>query len=148
MKDRDPEKQQGFWCQKCGIRYPNKAFTLIELMIVVAIIALLMSIAIPNCMRAKHIAEQKAGIVQQAQLANEGGGNSMFRFIELLLLVAILYIIANLLHYIFVRTTGVQEDNRFWLFGMSDGWLKKDAAKKKQQEPPEEDTQPRRRTTR
>ncbi len=40
----------------------NKGFTLVEIMIVVAIIALIAAIAIPNLLRARHNANETAGI--------------------------------------------------------------------------------------
>lgn len=58
---------------RCDVR--KKGFTLIEIMIVVAIIAILLAIAIPNFMRARLVSKEKACI---SSLDKIYGGKEQF----------------------------------------------------------------------
>ncbi len=51
-------------------RHDTKGFTLVEIMIVVAIIALIAAIAIPNLLRARHNANETAGIASMRTLVS------------------------------------------------------------------------------
>ncbi len=48
----------------------------------------------------------------------------MFRFIELLGILLLLYLIANFVRYICYKLTGIGGNNGNWLLGLSDGWIK------------------------
>lgn len=124
----------GIWVEEKVFRMKKKAFTLIEVMIVVAIIGLLSAIAVPKLKSAMHQAE-----LSRPKMIREGGGDLMFRFIELFLLLAIVYLIANLIHYTIMRVTGMREGN--FLFGLSSGWLKAEDQQKANKQ--QEETQPR-----
>jgi prepilin-type N-terminal cleavage/methylation domain-containing protein len=140
-------------------------FTLVETIIVIVILILLAMIAAPNLIRAKYVVEaQKIGITdEKAQLAYAeqrvaevskpgyheqktevakstiGGGDGMFRFIETFVFFAILWIIANLLHYVFIKSTGWDANDApmAWVFGLSNGWLKQERDKKNEKQPKE-----------
>jgi hypothetical protein len=52
----------------------------------------------------------------------------MFRFAELLVVITMVWIIANLLHYCVMRSVGWDEYSPIdsWLFGLSKSWMKKE----------------------
>ena len=52
----------------------------------------------------------------------------MFRFIELLGVGVLLWFIANFLRYIVYKSTGMGGEKGNWLFGLSDGWIKKEGS--------------------
>ena len=105
----------------------RRAFTLVEVMIVIAILGLLTAIAIPRFHDFQQSGPHKARVIcETAKTA--GGGDIMFRFAELLVILTLLYLIANILRYCFVRTNS--DGN--WLFGLSDRWVRKDEEEKKE----------------
>ena len=126
-------------CDKCFspmvAKEAKRGFTVLELIIVVAILGMMWS-AISGYLKKTAGQPHMAKVAKVHHIAREGGGDIMFRFIELFIFMAILWIIANLLHYVFMRSTGwsAEDSPMAWLFGLSTGWLKKDAQKKQEQE--------------
>jgi uncharacterized membrane protein YobD (UPF0266 family) len=105
-------------------------------MIVVAIICLLCAIAIPKLVKTheKAILEGKATqTITQIKVHTEGGGWDMFRFIELLGVLVILWFIANFVRFIAFMMTGMGEGSIFGM-GMSDSWIEQYKAKKEKAE--------------
>lgn len=99
----------------------KRAFTLVEVMIVVAVVALLSAIAIPKMVKV----QQHQLTTVSHKIVKEGGGDGMFRFIELLGIVILLWFIVNFVHYALWATTGMggEGEGGFW-FAMSNSWIK------------------------
>lgn len=114
-------------------------FTFVEIMIVIAIIMLVLAIAIPNLIKAheKALEGKTTQTITQIHATNtnttEGGGLDMFRFIELLGILLILWFIANFVRYIAFMMTGMG-DGKIFGMGMSDNWIRQFKAKKEEAE--------------
>lgn len=58
----------------------------------------------------------------------------MFRFAELLIILFILYLIVNLLRYMFVKSGGSDKLRESGIFGLSSSWLEAEEKKKQSEE--------------